>query len=156
MKAILSQFANRLDNDEDEVPSTRALKKSKQAHMAKPRPSARSAATSTSNRSMFPACAGSDSSDDDCHASDNDSRNDDDDDDDRCNPDYDPLDILNQDEVVIRAAEGAQEEDLDEAAQSAEFEVAVTDKEQKVASTALSKVSVVIYVRVRVLTHHIS
>jgi len=102
---------------------------------------------------MFPACAGSNSSDDDCCASDDDSGNDDDD---RCNPDFDPLDILDQDEVVIWAAEEAQEEDLDEAAQSAKLKVVVMDKEQKVASTALSKVSVVIYVRVRVLTHHIS
>ena len=121
--------------------------------MAKPQPSAKSAATSTSNQSMFPACAGSDSSDDDCCASDDDSGNDDDD---RCNPDFDPLDILDQDEVVIWATEEAQEEDLNEAAQLAELEVVVMDKEQKVASTALSKVSVVIYVRVRVLTHHIS
>ena len=121
--------------------------------MAKPQPSAKSAATSTLNQSMFPACAGSDSSDDDCCASDDDSGNDDDD---RCNPDFDPLDILDQDEVVIQATEEAQEEDLDEAVQSAKLEVAVMDKEQKVASTALSKVSVVIYVRVRVLTHHIS
>ncbi len=102
---------------------------------------------------MFPACAGSNSSDDDCCASDDDSGNDDDD---RCNPDFDPLDILDQDEVVIWATEEAQEEDLNEAAQLAELEVVVMDKEQKVASTALSKVSVVIYVRVRVLTHHIS
>src|SRR5258708_13091656 len=59
--------------------------------MAKPQPSAKSAATSTLNQSMFPACAGSDSSDDDCCASDDDSGNDDDD---RCNLIFNPLTFL--------------------------------------------------------------
>ena len=51
-----------------------------------------------------------------------------------------PMDMLDQDEDVIRAAEEAQEEDLDEVAQSAELELMVTDSEQHAASTALSKV----------------
>ena len=54
-----------------------------------------------------------------------------------------PLDTLDQDEDVIHAVEEAQEEDLNKAAQSAELKVTVTDSEQKAASTALSKVSIV-------------
>jgi hypothetical protein len=62
--------------------------------------------------------------------------------------------MLDQDEDVIRAAEEAQEGDLAEAAQSAELEVMVTHSEQKAASTALSKVSIiVIYIRV-IFTDH--
>ena len=60
--------------------------------------------------------------------------------------DINSSDALDQDEDVIRAAEEAQEEDLDEAVQSAELEVTVTDHERCVASTALSKVSIIIYV----------
>jgi len=84
----------------------------------------------------------SDSSDDDSCSSDGD--------DEDCDAttgagDLDASDMLDQDEDVIRAAEEAQEEDLREAAQLAELKVAVTDGEQKAASTALSKVSLVIY-----------
>lgn len=82
----------------------------------------------------------------------------DEDEDDNSDPDpdsdSDPLDRLNQDEDVIRVAEEAQEEDLDEAAQSAELEVMLTDSERKAASTALSKVSIVIYLRASVFTDH--
>ena len=55
--------------------------------------------------------------------------------------DLDLSDVLDQDEDIIRAAEEAQEEDLAEAAQLAELEVAVTDSEQTSASMAVSKIS---------------
>jgi len=51
------------------------------------------------------------------------------------------IDTPDQDEDVIRVAEAAQEEDLAEAEQLAELTVQVTNGEQKVASTALAKVS---------------
>ena len=54
-------------------------------------------------------------------------------------------DTLDQDEDVIRAAEEAQEADLNDAAESAGLEVTVMDNEQKAASTALSKASVAIF-----------
>lgn len=59
--------------------------------------------------------------------------------------DLDPSNMLDQDEDVIHAAEEVQEEDLDEVAQLAGLKVTVTNAEQKATSTALSKVSVVIY-----------
>lgn len=52
-------------------------------------------------------------------------------------------DTLDQDEDVILAAEAAQQEDLNDAEESAELAVMVTGDERKVASTALSKVSLV-------------
>jgi hypothetical protein len=55
--------------------------------------------------------------------------------------DEDPSEMLDQDEDVLRAAEEAQQEDLDIAAQCAELEVKVTRAEQNAASAALSKVS---------------
>jgi hypothetical protein len=79
----------------------------------------------------------SDSSDDNNNYSD-------DDDDDECNADANELGT-DQDEDIIRAAEEAQESDLNEAVQSAELVVTVTDGEQKAASTALSKVSVALF-----------
>ena len=51
------------------------------------------------------------------------------------------IDMADQDEDVIRAAEAAQQVDLDEAEQLAELEITVTNSERKVASTALAKVS---------------
>ena len=53
----------------------------------------------------------------------------------------DLLDGLDQDEDVVLSAEAAQQEDIDQAIQSAELEVRVTDSEQTVASMALAKVS---------------
>ena len=59
-----------------------------------------------------------------------------------------------QDEDIIQAAEEAQEGDLDEAAQSAELAIMVTDGKQKVASTALSKASIIIYLGVTISADH--
>ena len=81
--------------------------------------------------------ANNDPSDDDTYSSDDDNDNDTD------NPS--PLDALDQDEDVIQAAEEAQEEVLDEAAESAERCVTVTGSKQKAASTAVSKVSVIVF-----------
>ena len=118
VKAILSQFAKQLDNNE--APS---VPKSKKTRV----PAKRKACILVN-----------DSSDDD---------DDDDDDDDvsdgmRRDASDDTLD---QDEDVIHAAEEAQEADLNDAAESAGLEVTVMDDEQKAASTALSKASVVVF-----------
>ena len=78
-----------------------------------------------------------DDDDDDCS---------DGDDDDECNAHT--IDLRadqDQDEDVIQAAEEAQEGDLDAATEEAELAVMVTDGEQKSASTALSKVCIIIY-----------
>jgi hypothetical protein len=86
------------------------------------------------------------------NSSNNDDDDSDDDNDDECNAPANDLGDADtnglhtdQDEDVIRAAEEAQEGDLDEAAQTAELAVVVTDGEQKTASTALSKVSVALF-----------
>jgi hypothetical protein len=79
-----------------------------------------------------------------CGDGDNDDDDTDEDDDDECDAHIDDLGA-DQDEDVIRAAEEAQEGDLDEAANEAELTVTVTDHEKKVASKALSKVSDIIY-----------
>ena len=55
--------------------------------------------------------------------------------------DEDPSEMLDQDEDVLRSAEEAQQEDLDNAAERAELEVKVTRAERDTASAALSKVS---------------
>ena len=65
----------------------------------------------------------------------------DDDDCSSCGGDGGDIDMPDQDEDVIRAAEAAQQVDLAEAEQEAERELVVMDSEQKVASTALAKVS---------------
>ena len=78
-----------------------------------------------------------------CGDDDNDNDTDEDDDD-ECDAHIDDLGT-DQDEDVIRAAEEAQEGDLDEAANEAELTVTVTDHKKKVASKALSKVSDIIY-----------
>ena len=131
MQAILSQFANQLGDDE--------LTSNQARTAAKPRRSMGSAATST--------LIDSNSGDDETHSSDDDD-DDDDDDGNEQNPDTEPspLDVLDQDQDVIQAAEAAQEDDLDEAAQSAEDCVTVLESEQKLASTAVSKVSVIFYI----------
>ena len=72
------------------------------------------------------------------NSSDSDSDNDTSDD---SNNGTDPLDGLDQDEDVVLSAEAAQQEDINQAIQSAELKVRVTDSEQTVASTALAKVS---------------
>ena len=85
----------------------------------------------------------------DGNSSDDDGNDDGNDDDDEAGTginDSNPSDVLDQDEDVIQAAEEAQEKDLDEAAQLAELEVTVTNHERHVASTALSKVSIIIYI----------
>ena len=66
---------------------------------------------------------------------------DDDSSDEECDDDTDPSDVFDQDEDVIRAAEEAQQEDLDDAEETAEIEITVAGSEQETASTALSKAS---------------
>ena len=135
VKAILSQFAKQLDNNE--APS---VPKSKKTRV----PAKRKAHILVNDLS------------DDDNDDDNDNDNDDDDDNDNDNDDDDDNvsdgmccnasdDTLDQDEDVIRAAEEAQEADLNDAAESAGLEVTVMDNEQKAASTALSKASVVVF-----------
>jgi hypothetical protein len=111
VKAILSQFAKQLDNNE--APSVPKSKKTRVPAKRKAR------------------ILVNDSSDDD-DISDG-MRHDASD------------DTLDQDEDVIRVAEEAQEADLNDAAESAGLEVTVMDDEQKAASTALSKASVVVF-----------
>ena len=65
-----------------------------------------------------------------------------------CNDDDAASDTLDQDKDVILAAEAAQQEDLDNAEELAELVIMVTGDEWKVASTALSKVSLVSIVTV--------
>jgi hypothetical protein len=145
VKAILSQFANQLDDDA--APSIPAPKSRKVRVPAKRRAHTLTMDASRGARKIV----SSDTSDDDGHSSDGD--------DEECRDattsvrDSSPFDTLDQDEDIIRAAEEAQAEDLNEAAQSAELQVIVTDGEQKVASTALSKVSIVI--DLRALSEHL-
>ena len=87
------------------------------------------------------SCGDDDDGDNDDDDDDDDT---DEDDDDECDAHIDDLGT-DQDEDVIRAAEEAQEGDLDEATNEAELTVTVTDHEKKVASKALSKVSDIIY-----------
>jgi hypothetical protein len=121
-KAILSQFANRL-----EAESTPSESNEKMRVTAKDRPHL---VNTTSTRGMR-RIIDSDSSDDDGDDSSSADAG-----------DFNPSDDqdLDQDEDVIRAAEQVQQQDLDEAAQLAEAEINVTGNEQWVASTALSKV----------------
>lgn len=128
-KAVLSQFAGQLKDDE--ASSTPAPKPKKSRTVAK---------TSARRARRTAAIADSDLSDEDDFNEDGSP----DEDSDTGADDFDPS-ALDQDEDVIRAAEETQEEDLIEAARSAELEVTVTDSEQTVASTALSKVSPVVY-----------
>ena len=125
-KATLSQFVNRLEDEE-----VRSM----------PAPKSKGG---TQKIAPINQGADGDSSDDD-----GDDNGDDDGDDDEAGTginDSNPSDVLDQDEDVIQAAEEAQEKDLDEAAQLAELEVTVTNHERHVASTALSKVSIIIYI----------
>ena len=133
-KATLSQFANWLEDEE-----VRSM----------PAPKSKGG-----TRKIAPINQGADgdSSDDDGDDNsddDGDDDSDDDGDDDEAGTginDSNPSDVLDQDEDVIQAAEEAQEKDLDEAAQLAELEVTVTNHERHVASTALSGVSIIIYI----------
>jgi len=143
VKATLSQFANRLE-DEEAQPASALKSKGTRAKDHRPTTTTTPAPT-RGTRKIAPANQGADgdSSDDDGDSSDDDSDSSDGADDEAGTGvnDIDPSDALDQDEDVIQAAEEAQEKDLDEAAQLAELEVAVTNHERHVASTALSKVS---------------
>ena len=134
MKAILSQFAKKLD---DELRSVRAPASRKKHPAAKGWAQRQSMAHSGSTHGPGKSVASAVDSDFD-DSSDGDSDNDMSDDSDNGT---DPLDGLDQDEDVILWAEAAQQEDIDQAIQSAELEVRVTDSEQTVASMALAKVS---------------
>ena len=157
LKAILSQFANKLDVNGPAPRRARVSRKRKKgAHRARKR-TAPSASTHGPTRTQTQAANhrsdDSESSDGDNNRgndggshngsgirngnSDGDSGSDDE----GANDDIEPTDGVDQDEDVIRAAEAAQQEDLDEAVQSAELEVTVAGCEQMAASTALSKVS---------------
>jgi hypothetical protein len=128
MKAILSQFSHKLEDEE--VPPALAPTSRKKRPAAQRQAHARSMATLTRVTARQTLNSDSDSDDDDSRSS---YGGDDDDDSD--------VETLDQDEDVIRAAEAAQQADLIEAEQSAELEFVLTDSEQNVASMALAKVS---------------
>jgi hypothetical protein len=126
MKAILSQFSCKLEDEEVQPAPAPTSRKKRQAAKRQAHVTARQACNSDS-----------DSDDNDGRSSYGRDDNDDNDSD---------VDALDQDEDVIRAAEVAQQEDLVEAEQSAELEFVLTDSERNVASTVLAKVSLSIVV----------
>ena len=138
-KAVLSQFSSKLEDDKAQPALAERPAAERQARVRGTAPLGPIRAPTRQARR-----AASDSSDSDSNDSDSG-------DDDDCPPhssgnnDGD-IDMPDQDEDVIRAAEAAQQADLDEAEQAAELELAVTDGEQKIASTALAKVSAAVIV----------
>jgi hypothetical protein len=170
MKAILSQFANKLDDSG--LPPNCASTSKKRKKTTKHRACKQTAPSTRGPRKIQQTQAANDGSD----LSDGDDDDDDDDDDGGSNSDgnsngdgdsngsddegnngdIEPADGLDQDEDVIRAAEAAQQEDIDEAMQLAELEVTVADSEQKTASTALSKVSLVFILPKNVHSSHLN
>ena len=134
IKAVLSQFANKVE-DNGPQPANTPGPHAATTHQAHKQPVVRSVSARGPGRTVTTRQnQGTDCDSDGSGSSDSD-------DDEECDDDADPPDVLDQDEDVIRAAEEAQQEDLDAAEEMAETEVMVVGSEQKAASTALSKVS---------------
>jgi hypothetical protein len=142
VQAILSQFANKIEDDDaspEPVPERVRTTITRRGRVLSTAVflSVYGRERLTTSQTQGPSDA---SSEDDDRDSNDEGSGDDERDSDSSEKGNNDNDALDQDEDVIHAAEAAQQIDVDEASMFVELEITVTEKQQKVASTALTKV----------------